>query len=56
MAERMTKMPSNNSKYTQEIREQTARYIPENGRSATCKRRRKPLQKRFGKYFEAKNK
>ena len=28
-------MPSNNSKYTQEIREQTARYIIENGKSAT---------------------
>ena len=28
-------MPSNNSKYTQEIREQTARYILENGKSAT---------------------
>jgi len=28
-------MPSNNSKYTQEIREQTARFIVENGRSAT---------------------
>ncbi len=28
-------MPSNNSKYTLEIREQTARYVLENGRSAT---------------------
>ena len=28
-------MPSNNSKYTDEIREQTARYILENGKSAT---------------------
>jgi len=28
-------MPSNNSKYTQEIKEQTARYILENGKSAT---------------------
>ena len=28
-------MPSNNSKYTDEIREQTARYIFENGKSAT---------------------
>ena len=28
-------MPSNNSKYTQEIREQTARYILESGKSAT---------------------
>ena len=28
-------MPSNNSKYTQEIREQTAKYILENGKSAT---------------------
>ena len=28
-------MPSNNSKYTQEILEQTARYILENGKSAT---------------------
>ena len=28
-------MPSNNSKYPQEIREQTARYILENGKSAT---------------------
>ena len=28
-------MPSNNSKYTQERREQTARFIVENGRSAT---------------------
>ena len=28
-------MPSNNSKYTQEIREKTARYILETGRSAT---------------------
>ena len=28
-------MPSNNSKYTQEIRELTARYILENGKSAT---------------------
>ncbi len=28
-------MPSNNSKYAQEIREQTARYILENGKSAT---------------------
>ncbi len=28
-------MPSNNSKYTPEIREQTAKYILENGKSAT---------------------
>ena len=28
-------MPSNNSKYTPEIREQTARYVLENGKSAT---------------------
>ena len=28
-------MPSNNSKYTQEIRERTARYVLENGKSAT---------------------
>ena len=28
-------MPSNNSKYTQEIREQTARYVLESGKSAT---------------------
>ena len=28
-------MPSNNSKYTQEIREKTARYILENKKSAT---------------------
>lgn len=28
-------MPSNNSKYTQEIRERTAKYVIENGRSAT---------------------
>lgn len=28
-------MPSNNSKYTDEIREQTARYILEKGKSAT---------------------
>ncbi len=28
-------MPSNNSKYTQEIREQTARYILENKKSAS---------------------
>lgn len=28
-------MPSNNSKYTQEIREQTVKYILENGKSAT---------------------
>ena len=28
-------MPSNNSKYTQEIREQTARYILDSGKSAT---------------------
>ncbi len=28
-------MPSNNSKYTQEMREQTVRYILENGKSAT---------------------
>ena len=28
-------MPSNNSKYTQEMREQTARFIIESGRSAT---------------------
>ncbi len=28
-------MPSNRSKYTPEIREQTARYVLENGKSAT---------------------
>jgi len=28
-------MPSNNSKYTQEMREQTAKFILESGRSAT---------------------
>ena len=28
-------MPSNNSKYTQEMREQTAEYILRNGKSAT---------------------
>ncbi len=28
-------MPSNNSKYSQEMREQTARYILENEKSAT---------------------
>ena len=28
-------MPSNNSKYTQEIRERTARYVLENRKSAT---------------------
>ena len=28
-------MPSNNSKYTPEIREQTARYVLESGKSAT---------------------
>ena len=28
-------MPSNNSKYTQEMREQTVRFILENGKSAT---------------------
>lgn len=28
-------MPSNNSKYTQEVRERTAKYILENGRTAT---------------------
>ncbi|MBO4871807.1 MAG: transposase [Lachnospiraceae bacterium] len=28
-------MPSNNSKYTQEIREKTAKYILETGKSAT---------------------
>ena len=28
-------MPSNNSKYSQEMREETANYILENGRSAT---------------------
>ena len=28
-------MPSNNSKYSQEMREETAKYILENGRSAT---------------------
>ncbi|MBR4767871.1 MAG: transposase [Lachnospiraceae bacterium] len=28
-------MPSNNSKYTDEIREQTARYVLEKGKSAT---------------------
>ena len=28
-------MPSNNSKYLQEMREETAKYILENGRSAT---------------------
>ena len=28
-------MPSNNSKYTQGIREQTARYILDSGKSAT---------------------
>lgn len=28
-------MPSNNSKYTEEIREQTAKYILETKRSAT---------------------
>lgn len=28
-------MPSNNSKYTQEVREQTARHIIESGQSAT---------------------
>ena len=31
----MIYVPSNNSKYTQEIREQTAKYILENGKSAT---------------------
>ena len=35
MARRRKHMPSNNSKYTPEIREQTARYVLENGRSAT---------------------
>ena len=28
-------MPSNNSKHTQEIREQTTRYVLESGKSAT---------------------
>ena len=28
-------MPSNNSKYSQEMREDTAKFIPENWRSAT---------------------
>lgn len=28
-------MPSNNSKYSQEMREETAKFILENGRSAT---------------------
>ncbi len=28
-------MPSNNSKYTQEMRERTAKFISENGKSAT---------------------
>ena len=28
-------MPSNNSKYTQETREKTARYVLETGKSAT---------------------
>ena len=28
-------MPSNNSKYTEEMREQTAQYIIESGKSAT---------------------
>ena len=28
-------MPSNNSKYTEEMREQTARFVVENGKSAT---------------------
>ena len=30
-------MPSNNSKYTQEMREQTAEYILQSGKSATSK-------------------
>ena len=29
-------MPSNNSKYSEEMREQTARYVLESGKSATC--------------------
>jgi len=29
-------MPSNNSKYTEEMREQTAKLIIESGKSATC--------------------
>ena len=30
-------MPSNNSKYTQEIREQTAKYVLKNGKYSTNK-------------------
>ena len=30
-------MPSNNSKYTQEMRDQTAEYILQSGKSATSK-------------------
>ena len=35
MARRNKQMPSNNSKYTQETREQTAKYILDTGKSAT---------------------
>ena len=33
--ERKKKMPSNNVKYSEEMREQTAKYILETGKSAT---------------------